>query len=185
MKSGIFHVPYMRPERSPREVFDYSGLSPISFFGGLDIARSHWDTYAKGAAAKGYAADRCRFRICRDIVVADTDKEAKRIAIEGGLGHCWRQYLVPVYKTFNILDGYIDGTDIDAADIDLDFIAEHVWICGSPETVIEKMAEDTGGFGQIVMNTHDYVEDPKPWIASMHRIAKEVVPKVRGTVQVS
>lgn len=26
MKSGIFHVPYMRPERTPREVFDYSVL---------------------------------------------------------------------------------------------------------------------------------------------------------------
>ncbi|MBB5159763.1 hypothetical protein [Saccharopolyspora phatthalungensis] len=64
-------------------------------------------------------------------------------------------------------------------------IAEHIWICGSPETVIakiEKMQDDIGGFGQIVMNTHDYLEDSKPWTESMHRIAKEVVPKVRPTV---
>ena len=163
------------------------GFSPISFFGGLDVARSHWDTYAEGASSKGHDLDRGRFRICRDIVVADTDKEAKRIAVQGGLGHCWEKYLVPVYKTFNILNGYVEdsGTGIDPADIDMDFIAEHVWICGSPETVIEKidkMSDDIGGFGQIVMNTHDYIDDPKPWIESMHRIAQEVIPRVRDTV---
>jgi alkanesulfonate monooxygenase SsuD/methylene tetrahydromethanopterin reductase-like flavin-dependent oxidoreductase (luciferase family) len=142
--------------------------------------------YAEGAMSKGLSADRNRFRICRDIVVADTDKAAKQIAINGGLGYCWRQYLIPFYKTFNILNGYVDdsGTGIDPADIDMDFIAEHIWICGSPETVIakiEKMNEDIGGFGEIV-KTHDYLEDPKPWIESMHRIAKEVVPNVRATV---
>ncbi|WP_190813214.1 LLM class flavin-dependent oxidoreductase [Saccharopolyspora pogona] len=163
------------------------GFSPISFFGGLEVARSHWNMYAEGATSKGLPTDRNRLRMCRDIVVADTDKEAKKIAINGGLGHCWRQYLIPVYKQFNILNGYVDdsGTGIDPADVDMDFIAEHIWICGSPETVIakiEKMQDDIGGFGQIVMNTHDYVEDPKPWIESMHRIAKEVVPKVRPAV---
>jgi hypothetical protein len=39
-----------------------------------------------------------------------------------------------------------------------------------------------GGMGQIVMNTHDYADDPKPWIESMHRIAKEVVPHVKDVV---
>ena len=36
--------------------------------------------------------------------------------------------------------------------------------------------------GQIVMNTHDYADDPKPWVESMHRIAKEVVPHVKDVV---
>jgi Coenzyme F420-dependent N5,N10-methylene tetrahydromethanopterin reductase and related flavin-dependent oxidoreductases len=162
-------------------------FSPISFFGGLEVARSHWAMYAEGATSKGHTPDRNRFRMCRDIVVADTDKEAKEIAINGGLGHCWEKYLVPIYKTFNILNGYVDdsGTGIDPSEIDMDFIAEHVWICGSPETVIakiEKMNGDIGGMGEIVMNTHDYIDDPKPWIESMHRIAKEVVPNVKATV---
>lgn len=160
------------------------GFSPISFFGGYAIARSHWDTYAAGGASKDLPADRARFRICRDVCVADTDKEAKRRALDGGLGYCWEKYLVPIYARFGILNGYIEdsGTGIDVADIDMDFIAEHVWLCGSPETVtrkIEESYERTGGYGEIVVNTHDYIDDPKPWIESLHRIAEEVVPNVR------
>jgi alkanesulfonate monooxygenase SsuD/methylene tetrahydromethanopterin reductase-like flavin-dependent oxidoreductase (luciferase family) len=159
-------------------------FSPISFFGGLNVGRSHWAMYEEGQRESGLTPDRSRFRMCRDIVVADTDKEAKRIALEGGLGHCWEKYLVPVYKEFNILQGYIDdsGSAIDMSALTMDWIAEHVWICGSPETVIEKlqtMNDAMGGMGQIVMNTHDYADDPKPWVESMHRIAKEVVPHVK------
>jgi alkanesulfonate monooxygenase SsuD/methylene tetrahydromethanopterin reductase-like flavin-dependent oxidoreductase (luciferase family) len=159
-------------------------FSPISFFGGLNVGRSHWAMYEEGQRESGLTPDRSRFRMCRDIVVADTDKEAKRIALEGGLGHCWEKYLVPVYKEFNILQGYIDdsGSAIDMNALTMDWIAEHVWICGSPETVIEKlqtMNDAMGGMGQIVMNTHDYADDPKPWVESMHRIAKEVVPHVK------
>jgi hypothetical protein len=29
---------------------------------------------------------------------------------------------------------------------------------------------------------HDYADDPKPWVESMHRIAKEVVPHVKDVV---
>ncbi|MFE4539751.1 LLM class flavin-dependent oxidoreductase [Streptomyces scopuliridis] len=161
-----------------------NGFSPISFFGGVDVARSHWDAYSAGAAEQGRPLDRERFRICRDIFVADTDKEARQRAINSGLGHCWEKYLVPIYQRFGILQGYIDdsGTGIDVADVDMEFIAEHVWLCGSPETVtrkIEEMNERIGGFGEIVLNTQDYIDDPTPWIESMHRIAKEVVPGVR------
>jgi alkanesulfonate monooxygenase SsuD/methylene tetrahydromethanopterin reductase-like flavin-dependent oxidoreductase (luciferase family) len=162
-------------------------FSPISFFGGLEVGKSHWAKYEEGQRENGLTPDRNRFRMCRDIVVADTDAEAKRIALEGGLGHCWEKYLVPVYKEFKILQGYIDdsGTGIDIGDLDMDWIAENVWICGSPETVIQKlqkMNDDMGGMGQIVMNTHDYADDPAPWVESMHRIAKEVVPHVKDVI---
>jgi len=43
----------------------------------------------------------------------------------------------------------------------MDFLAEHVWLCGSPETIVKKL-EDTveraGGFGTVCMNTHDSIE---------------------------
>ncbi len=48
-----------------------------------------------------------------------------------------------------------------------------------------KAADDercNGDMGQIVMNTHEYADDPKPWVESMHRIAKEVVPHVKDVV---
>jgi len=83
---------------------------------------------------------------------------------------------VPVYTKNNLMPGYIDdsGTGIEVKDITMDWIAEHVWICGSEETVLEKLQalnDSVGGFGEVVMNTHDFIDDPKPFIESMHRFA--------------
>ncbi len=159
--------------------------SPVSFFGGSAQMRTHWDTWAKAQESKGYTPDRSRYRVCRDIFVADTDAEAKRRAIKSGLGETWRSYLDPVYKRFNLYQGIIDdsGMNITAEEIDMDFIAEHVWLCGSPDTVIRKLEhliEKTGGFGEIVVQSHDSIDDPAPWNESLQRLAQEVAPKVNG-----
>jgi alkanesulfonate monooxygenase SsuD/methylene tetrahydromethanopterin reductase-like flavin-dependent oxidoreductase (luciferase family) len=160
-----------------------NGFMPISFFGGSALLKSHWDTYAAEAEANGHPADRSKFRVCRDVFIADTDEEARRRAINGALGETWRRYLVPIYKRFGIFDGYLAdaGTGISAGEIDMEWIAEHIWLCGSAETVVRKI-EDTvevaGGWGTLCMNTHDAVDDPEPWFESMHRLATEVVPKV-------
>ncbi|QYB02148.1 LLM class flavin-dependent oxidoreductase [Rhodococcus sp. USK10] len=159
------------------------GYLPISFYGGADSVRSHWDTYSAAAVEAGHAADRSRFRVSRDIFVADTDKEAKRRAIVGGLGYFWDRYLVPVYKRYGLLQGFIDdsGTDITPEDVTLDWLAEHVWVCGSADTVtrkLEEMSERIGGFGTIVMNSHDCIDDPEPWFESTQRLAQEVAPRI-------
>ena len=161
--------------------------SPISFFGGTEQMKSHWGTWAAAAKSKGFAADRGRYRVCRDVFIADTDAEAKRRAISSGLGETWRNYLVAIYKRFNLFQGIIDdsGLNITPEDVDMDFLADHVWLCGSAGTVIEKIErlnEQTGGWGQIVANQHDSIDDPKPWAESLQRLAKEVVPNVRDLV---
>ncbi|MDH4549888.1 MULTISPECIES: LLM class flavin-dependent oxidoreductase [Pseudomonas] len=157
--------------------------SPISFFGGFEVMRSHWDTWATAAQANGFETARSRFRVTRDIFVADSDAEAKRRAIASGLGESWKHYLFPIYKKFNLFEGIIkdSGQDIDPSQVDLDFLAEHVWLCGSPETVarkIERMIEHCGGLGQIVVNSHDNIDNPEPYIESLQRLAKEVIPLV-------
>jgi alkanesulfonate monooxygenase SsuD/methylene tetrahydromethanopterin reductase-like flavin-dependent oxidoreductase (luciferase family) len=165
-----------------------NGFSPVSFFGGIDITRSHWETYVESAEGEGRPIERSRFRICREILIADTDKEARERALAGGLGYCWENYLGPTYQRFGLLDGYAAEAGIEPSSIDMDFIAEHVWLCGSPETVagkIEAMYEETGGFGEIVLYTHDYIDDPDPWIESMHRLAEEVIPALQASVDVT
>ena len=158
--------------------------SPISFFGGVEQMKGHWDTWAEAATGAGYTADRSRFRICRDVFIADTDAEAKRLALKSGLARTWREYLVPIYKKFNLFEGIIQdsGKDLQPDDVNEDFLVEHVWLCGSPETVIEKLerlADKTGGWGQLVANQHDSIDDPKPWAESLQRLAQQVAPKVK------
>lgn len=159
--------------------------SPISFFGGTPQMKAHWDTWADAQVSNGYTPDRRRYRVCRDVFVADTDAEAKRLALKSGLGQTWKHYLKDIYVKFNLFDGIIQdsGKNITAAEVDEDFLAEHVWLCGSPETVTEKLqklVDATGGWGQIVVNMHDSVDDPKPWEESLRRFAAEVCPKVQS-----
>jgi len=159
------------------------GFKPISFFGGSELMKSHWEVYEEAAQANGFSTDRQEFRVCRDVFIADTDAEAKKRAVEGALGETWRRYLVPIYKRFGIFDGYLAdaGTGITADEVDLDFVAEHIWLCGSPETVtkkIEDTIEKTGEWGTLCINTHDAHAEPEPWFESMRRLTSEVLPKV-------
>lgn len=158
--------------------------SPISFFGGTSQMRAHWDTWSKAMRAAGYTPDRSRYRVCRDVFIADTDAEAKRLFLKSGLMETWRHYLKEIYVKFGLFNGIIEdsGKDVTPESIDEDFLAEHVVLCGSPETVIEKteaLADKVGGWGQIVYNQHDSLDDPNPWEESLRRLATEVCPKVR------
>ena len=158
--------------------------SPISFFGGTPQMKAHWNTWAEAMESKGRVADRSRYRVCRDVFIADTDAEAKRRFLASGMARTWHEYLKEIYVKFGLFNGIIEdsGIDIQPADIDDDFLAEHVVLCGSPETVIEKLetlADACGGWGQIVANQHDSLDDPKPWEESLRRLASEVCPRVR------
>ncbi|WP_082679030.1 LLM class flavin-dependent oxidoreductase [Sphingobium cupriresistens] len=158
--------------------------SPISFFGGTPQMKAHWDTWATAMESKGRTPDRKRYRVCRDIFIADTDAEAKRRFLASGLAQTWKHYLKEIYVKFGLFNGIIQdsGKDLTPDDIDEDFLAEHVVLCGSPETAIEKLealADKVGGWGQLVYNQHDSIDDPKPWEESLRRFASEVAPKVR------
>ncbi|OHT18256.1 LLM class flavin-dependent oxidoreductase [Edaphosphingomonas haloaromaticamans] len=158
--------------------------SPISFFGGTPQMKAHWETWSKAMEAAGHTPERKRFRVARDVFIADTDAEAKRLFLKSGLAQTWRSYLKEIYVKFGLFNGIIQdsGKDVTPESLDEDFLAEHVVLCGSPETVIEKietLADKVGGWGQLVYNQHDSLDDPKPWEESLRRLAQEVCPKVR------
>src|SRR5262249_39926764 len=113
----------------------------------------------------------------------DTDAEAKRFAIEGGLGDAWEQYLIPTYKRFGVMEGLLADPSHSVDDVDPAYMAEHVWIVGSPETVTQKINDwqgSTGRFGPLVISSHDYLDTgAQQWEESMRRLAQEVAPKVQ------
>lgn len=159
--------------------------SPISFFGGTRQMNIHWRTWAEAAENAGYKVDRSRYRICRDIFIADTDAEATLRAKRSGMARVWESYLHDIYKKLRLYDGLIEdsGLDIAPEDIGLDFLAEHVWLCGSPATVADKLrqlVDRTGGWGQLVVIQHDSIDDPEPWAESLRRLVQEVAPRVRS-----
>ena len=158
--------------------------SPISFFGGTPQMKAHWDTWAQAMEKAGHTPERSRMRVCRDIFIADTDEEARRLVRKSGMMRTWNEYLKEIYVKFGLFQGIIEdsGLDITAEQVDDDFLVDHVILCGSPSTVIEKLeklADKVGGWGQIVANQHDSLDDPRPWEESLRLLATEVCPKVK------
>lgn len=158
------------------------GFIPASVFAGNDFLRNHFQIYKEAAQGAGLPYDRSVHRVVRDVFVADTDKEAKRIATKMALGRAWSEYLKPTYQRFNVLQGLLHDSSVNPADVDADYLAEHVWIVGSPDTVVRKFQEwfdKLGGpFGTVLIYSHDYLDDPKPWEESMRRLVSEVVPRL-------
>lgn len=160
-----------------------NGFHALSTYSGEKFVKSHWEVYSKAAAENGKQVSKDNHYILRDVFIADTDEEAKRLAKEGGLGDAWMNYLLPVYKMFGLNKGLVvDEAPIDPDDMDADYLAEHVWIVGSPETVTEKLTQfshNVGGFGHIMPYSYDYIDDPAPWNESLRRLAQEVLPNVK------
>lgn len=155
------------------------GYLPLSVYSGDQFVRQHWDTYSAAAETSGNPADRALHHVVRDVLVADTDAEAKRLAIQGGMGQAWAEYILPVYKRFGILGGLVKHPDMDPNDIDLDYLAEHVWLVGSVDTVRAKLGEfahSVGGFGVIMPYSYDYIDAAEAWNESQRLLVQEVLP---------
>lgn len=158
------------------------GYLPLSIYSGDQFVRNHWDIYSRAAEEAGHPADRKLHRVVRDVFVAETDAEARRAAIDGGMGRAWREYLLPIYKRFGIFDSLIDDPDIDPDSIGVEWLADNVWIVGSPETVVEKFQaafERSGVWGTTLVYGHDYIDEPERWNESLRLLATEVAPRLR------
>jgi len=97
------------------------------------------------------------------------------------LGRAWREYLLPVYKQVGLMERLIPDPSIDPLSVDVDYLVDHVWIVGSPDTVVEKLEasqEANGGYGTTLVFAHDFMDDPAPWNQSMMLLTKEVGPRV-------
>jgi alkanesulfonate monooxygenase SsuD/methylene tetrahydromethanopterin reductase-like flavin-dependent oxidoreductase (luciferase family) len=158
------------------------GYFPLSVYAGQSVVANHWETYATAAREAGLPAPkRDVFRVVLDVLVADTDAEARKLAIDGGMGQTWT-YLLPVYKQLGLIKSMLPDTD--PVDVTMDEVAEKVWLVGSPETVARKLAgmqETTGGWGTTLVYGHDYSDDPAPWNYSLSLLAKEVAPRLESS----
>ncbi|MQY26884.1 LLM class flavin-dependent oxidoreductase [Nocardia aurantia] len=163
----------------------YLPISPAVAPDNRYLAR-HFANVAGGAAEAGRFADRADWRIVRDVYVADTDAEARRRARTGAMGRYWEQILLPLYLRLGLaplLGRLPNGRTVDPEHIDLDFVADRLWLTGSPDTVTEHLADlsrETGGFGTLLLNVHDFGDELPAWRRSIELLTTEVLPRVRA-----
>lgn len=189
--------PHLKPFQKPHPPISLSGLSaksdtlklcgergfmPMSLNLNTGYVRGHWASVEEGANKVGRTADRNLWRVSREVCVAETDGAAWKLAVEGGLGRLWREHLLPLFRDFNYLSFLKHDQAVPDSDVTVEYIAKHNWLIGTPDTVadkLERMYDDLGGFGTMVMLGTDYVDQPEAWRESMRLIAHEVMPKVR------
>jgi alkanesulfonate monooxygenase SsuD/methylene tetrahydromethanopterin reductase-like flavin-dependent oxidoreductase (luciferase family) len=183
---------HIKPFQQPRPPIGVSGLSPnsptlniagkmgfipMSLASSAPALRTHWDSYAEGAQSAGRTPRREDWRVSKEIVVAQTDAEAEKIAVEGGLGEYLKGYYTPMAK--HISEQH--GAPFNPDDFTPQYQLDNVWITGSPDTVrqkLEALQHDTGGFGVLLVFACDYSEQPEVWRESLRLLAQEVVPKM-------
>jgi alkanesulfonate monooxygenase SsuD/methylene tetrahydromethanopterin reductase-like flavin-dependent oxidoreductase (luciferase family) len=183
-----FQLPYppiamagLSPRSNTLKVAGENGFIPMSLNLSPHYLASHWEAYSEGAASAGREPDRSVWRVGREFLVAETDEEARRIALEGGLGRAYREYLIPYFKEFNFLSQVVPDPTVPESAITPEYLADNVWLVGSPDTVVEKIRqqyESAGGFGTLLGISWDYIDDPEPWRRSMELFATEVIPRI-------
>jgi alkanesulfonate monooxygenase SsuD/methylene tetrahydromethanopterin reductase-like flavin-dependent oxidoreductase (luciferase family) len=188
--------PYLKPLQNPRPPIALAGLSrksdtlklcgergylPLSLNLSTSYIASHWDSVCEGAAISGRIPDRNDWRLVREVFVADTDKEAWELAVNGPMGRMMREYYLPLMKNFGCLDYFKNDPEMPDSDLTVEYLARNNWLIGSPETVARKLEDvwDTvGGFGVLCALGFDYVGQEKPWQNSFELLAKEVIPSL-------
>jgi alkanesulfonate monooxygenase SsuD/methylene tetrahydromethanopterin reductase-like flavin-dependent oxidoreductase (luciferase family) len=193
--AGIF-TPFLKPVQSPHPPIGVAGLSPssdtlkwagergyipMSLNLNANYLSGHWAAVEAGAAAAGRTASRSDWRIVREVLVADTDAEARRLAIEGAMGRMTREYSLKVVSAFGALPFLKHDPEVPDSDVTVEYLAETSWLIGSPDTVAAKIRElhqRLGGFGALLALGFDYLDQPDAWRRSLHLLANEVAPKL-------
>ncbi len=141
----------------------------------------HWDAVEAGARSAGRTASRKDWRMVREVLVADTDEEAWRLAVEGPMARMTREYSMKVVQAFGALPFLKHDPAVPDSDVTIEYLARESWLIGSPETVarkIEALHEKVGGFGVLLVLAFDFADDPGPWRRSLELLKQEVAPRI-------
>ena len=117
----------------------------------------------------------------REVFVADTDEQAMAGSVGDLMGRMMSEYFLPLLDHFSFKEHLKADPSVSDDDVTVAYCAEHNWLVGSPQTVakkIERVYEEVGGFGTLLLFCFDYADNPEPWRRSMELLATDVMPRV-------
>jgi alkanesulfonate monooxygenase SsuD/methylene tetrahydromethanopterin reductase-like flavin-dependent oxidoreductase (luciferase family) len=141
--------------------------------------QEQWRTYAQAATAAGRTAEPRDWALARNVLVADSTEEARRLAKSNSLGSTV-QYILDLTRATAPTGVAMWKRDRQQADSDctLEYFLGDVIIAGDPQHVTEKLLElreQIGPFATLVLIAHDW-DDRDRWTHSLELFAREVVP---------
>ncbi|MBM3262589.1 MAG: LLM class flavin-dependent oxidoreductase [candidate division Zixibacteria bacterium] len=142
-----------------------------------NVLQNHWTTYEEGARAECREPDRKKWKVSRNVFVADTTKEAREKARNLSLGKCL-EYILQLSDLGVGRGMWKRDPDMPDTACNLDYMMQDQIVAGDPDEVVRqllRMIEETGEFGTLVMVAHDW-DDKGAWVRSLELFAREVMP---------
>jgi alkanesulfonate monooxygenase SsuD/methylene tetrahydromethanopterin reductase-like flavin-dependent oxidoreductase (luciferase family) len=173
------------PNSSSLEKAGERGFIPLSIAFNDDYLLGHWEGYERGARSAGLEPDREKWGIVREIFVAETDEEAVRLCLEGGVGEFLAGYWLPVVTQVGLLGMYKVDPDMPDSEVTVEYILRNSAMVGSVDTVVERIqrsAESVGGFGTLLQLGADFSANPGALRRSMELLTEEVMPRVNSAL---
>jgi alkanesulfonate monooxygenase SsuD/methylene tetrahydromethanopterin reductase-like flavin-dependent oxidoreductase (luciferase family) len=172
------------PRSSMLRLAGEHGCIPMSLNFFAAHLRGHWDSVVEGAEAAGRTPDRGRWRMLRDVFVADTDAEARRAVLGGFAARFWNEYFRPIAEKLQATYMFRRPDADQKAELTAEYLVDtKVWAVGSPATVAELIREQfdlAGGFGTLLMLGSDYADqgEREKWFRSMELLSTAVMPRL-------
>ena len=156
---------------------------PISAnFVPLSAVKGQWDTYTEVRNTVGLPVDRSIWRVCRNILVTESDAQAEEILADpDGVFAFYFRYLGGVRDMPRLNEEPGESITELNQRYRVDKSLEKCVIAGSPETVTAKlneMVDFLGPFGTLVSVGHDDQAGDGMWEHSLKRLQREVAPIV-------
>lgn len=142
-----------------------------------EVLIDQWGTYRAAAKAAGREATPGDWRVARNVFVAETKEEARRIARHNSLGQCI-QYILDLTRRGPGVGMWKRSPEQTDEDCNLDYFLDEVLIVGDPPEVTRQLLElreRIGDFGTLVLVAHDW-DDRSRWLRSLELFTKEVRP---------
>lgn len=191
---GVHTKPYQRPHppiavagitqsSGTLRIAGANGWIPMSInFVTKQVLNSHWVSVEEGAKSTGLTPARSKWRIARDIYVAETTEEARKEVKEGTLARDFTDYFFKMIpKIRGNLDIFKTDKSMPDSQVTPDYMLENLWIAGSPDDVayrIRELYNNVGGFGVLLVMGHEWKPKDK-WARSMRLLVEEVMPRLK------
>lgn len=143
------------------------------------VLKQQWSNYSEAAKAMGRMAQPSDWAVARNVFVADSTGDARRLAKTNSLGSCIQYILDLTRETapHGVAMWKRDDRQIDS-DCTLDYFMNDVVLAGDPEHVTNQLLalrKQIGPFGTLVLTAYDW-DDRERWIHSLELFVGEVVP---------
>ena len=161
-------------------------MIPISAnFVPIENVAAQWRDYALAREKAGQIADRQVWRVCRNILVTETDEAGAQLLTDpdGVIAHYFR-YIRGVRQIEEFRSLQQEPLSLLNEFLEVPAALEDCAIVGSADTVLARLIElvdELGPFGTLVMVGHDWDESGISQ-GSMHRLAKDILPQLKQHV---